>query len=449
MEHYRYIVVGNSAGAIAAARELRKVDDSGSCLMLSEEPHAAYSRPLIAKHVSNGKDIEAMRLVPQDFYSSCGIDLRLSMRAASLDTAAHTLMLGDGSVVGWDRLLLATGSTPIIPPVPGNSRSGVHTFTTYDDAKAVALHLPAVRHAVVVGGGFIGLSAADALLKRGIAVTIVEMQPRILSQMLDAAASRIVEAAATTAGAVVMTGRRVNSIDGEQGPGRAVTSVVLDDGTRIPCEMVILAVGVRSRTELAAGGISVGRGIIVDEQMRTSRPDVFACGDACQSQDFVRGVSSVTAVWPNAVTGGAVAGANMAGLSRAYKGGTTLNALPYFGLSITSAGVVEDDSATTDIVMASGGGSYRKVILRNGVVIGMVFAGDTSRCGLIHMLMKRKVRVDAFKETLVSDDLGLLSLPATLWEQQVTDCAVAGSRTRQDDASRGGPAGAAPACEVI
>jgi NAD(P)H-nitrite reductase large subunit len=430
MEHYRYVIVGNSAGAISAVRELRKTDESGSCLMLSEEPYAAYSRPLIAKHVSEGKDVEAMRLVPRDFYDGCGIDLRLSMRATSLDAAARTLELGDGSVIGWDSLLLATGSTPVVPPIPGNTRSGVHTFAAYDDAKAVASHLPAVRHAVVIGGGFIGLSAADALLKRGIAVTIVEMQPRILSQMLDAAASCIVEDAAIAAGAVVMTGRRVTSIDGDQGHGRAVTSVVLDDGTRIPCEMVILAVGVRSRTELATGGLSIGRGIIVDEQMRTSRPDVFACGDACQSRDFVRGVSSVMAVWPNAVTGGAVAGANMAGLSRVYEGGTTLNALPYFGLSISSAGVVEDDSATTDIVVASGGGSYRKVILRNGVVIGMVFAGDTSRCGLIHMLMKRKVRVDSFKNVLVSDTFGLLSLPPALWQEQVTGQDVTDSGKR-------------------
>jgi len=420
MEHYRYIIVGNSAGAISAARELRKVEESGSLLMLSEEPHAAYSRPLIAKHVSEGKDIAAMQIVPHEFYGNSGIELRLSTRAASLDAAAHTLQLAEGSVVGWDRLLLATGSTPIIPPIPGNSRSGVYTFATYDDAKAVASHLPAVRHAVVIGGGFIGLSAADALLKRGIAVTIVEMQPRILSQMLDAAASCIVEDAAAASGAVVMTGRRVTSIDDDKGPGTSVTSVVLDDGTRIPCEMVVLAVGVRPRTELASRNLSVGRGIIVDEQMQTSCADVFACGDACQSRDFVRGVSNVMAVWPNAVTGGAVAGANMAGLSRAYEGGTTLNALPYFGLSIASAGVVEDDSATTDVVVAGGKGSYRKVILRNGVVIGMVFAGDTGRCGLIHMLMKRKVRVDSFKNVLVSDSLGLLSLPPSLWQEQVT-----------------------------
>lgn len=448
MEHYKYVIIGNSAGAISAARELRKVEECGSLLMLSEETHAAYSRPLIAKHVSEGKDIAEMQLVPHVFYGDSGIELRLSTRAASLDAIAHTLELVDGSVVGWDRLLLATGSTPIIPPIPGNTRSGVHTFATYDDARAVASHLPAVRRAVVIGGGFIGLSAADALLKRGVAVTIVEMQPRILSQMLDAAASCIVEDAAVAAGAVVITGRRVTTIDGDKGPGTSVTSVVLDDGSRIPCEMVILAVGVRPRTELATRNLSVARGIIVDEQMRTSCAGVFACGDACQSRDFVRGVSSVMAVWPNAVTGGAVAGANMAGLSRVYEGGTTLNALPYFGLSIASAGVVEDDSATTDIVVASGGGNYRKVILRNGVVIGMVFAGDTGRCGLVHMLMKRKVRADAFKNALVSDDLGLLSLPAALWEEQVIDRAVAGSHTRQDAAPQVGPAGAAPACEV-
>jgi NAD(P)H-nitrite reductase large subunit len=420
MEHFKYVVVGNSAGAVAAARELRKVGDSGSLLMLSEEPYAAYSRPLIAKHVSHGKPAEEMALLPREFYSDNRVDLRLDSRVVAIDSTGHTIRLQDGTLVSWDKLLLATGSTPIVPPIPGNRRRGTFTFTTYDDARAVAAYVPAVRHAVVIGGGFIGLSATDALLKRNIGVTVVEMQPRILSAMLDAAASCLVEKAAVAAGASVLTSRRVVSIDGNGGQTGSVSSVLLDDHTRIPCEMVILAVGVRPRTELAAGELTVERGIVVDEHMRTSRPDVFACGDASQSYDFVRGTSSVTAVWPNAVTGGAVAGANMAGAARVYEGGTTLNALPYFGLSVASAGVIEDTSASADIEVASSASSYRKIVLRDGVVVGMVFAGNTDTSGLIHMLMKRRTRVDSFRKALVSDGFGLLSLPPELWQDEVT-----------------------------
>jgi NAD(P)H-nitrite reductase large subunit len=296
----------------------------------------------------------------------------------------------------------------------------VFTFTTYDDAKAIAQQLPAVHHAVIVGGGFIGLSAADALRKRGIGVTVVEMQPRLLSTMLDMAASNLAEDAAISAGVSVATGRRVVSINGDHPQSHSVSSVTLDDGVRIQCELVVLAVGVRPRAELAEGVASIGRGILVDESMRTTARGIFACGDACQSHDFARNEDAVLAIWPNAVAGGTVAGATMAGQQHRYEGGTTLNALPYFGLSVGSAGVVNHDPAIHEILVASGPGYYRKVVLRDNIIVGMVFAGDTSKCGLLYALMKRKVDVRDWKESLVSDNFGLLSLPAELWRDDIT-----------------------------
>lgn len=420
MNSYKYVIVGNSAGGLAAAREIRKHDTSGPLLMVSDEPYPAYSRPLIAKHVSEGKSIDAMQLAPRGFYDSQSIDLRLSTRVERVDAHAGELHIQDGSTVSWQQLLLATGGTPIVPPIPGRERQGVFTFTTYDDARAIAERLSAVRHAVIVGGGFIGLSAADALRKRGVGVTIVEMQPRLLSAMLDMAASCLAEEAALKAGAQVATGRRVVSINGDHPQSHSVSSVTLDDGTRIQCELVILAVGVRPRTELADGVATVGRGILVDESMRTSVEHVFACGDACETHDFARGQDAVLAIWPNAVAGGAVAGATMVGLQRTYEGGTTLNALPYFGLSVGSAGVVDHDPAIHDIVVASGPRHYRKIVLRDGVIVGMVFAGDTSKCGLVYTLMRRRVNVQEWKDRLVSDDFGLLSLPEGLWRDDIT-----------------------------
>jgi NAD(P)H-nitrite reductase large subunit len=420
MNDYTYVIVGNSAGGLAAAREIRKSDSSGSMLMVSEEPYAAYSRPLIAKHVSEGKGIEAMQLATHEFYASHGIDLRLSARATRLDAGTKTLELQDGATVSWQRLLLATGGVPIVPPIPGRERHGVHTFTTYDDAKAIAGRLTEVRHAVIVGGGFIGLSAADALRKRGVQVTVVEMQPRLLSAMLDMAASCLAEEAATATGVRVLTGRRVTSINGDHPQSNSVASVTIDDGSRIQCEMVILAVGVRPRTELATEVATVDRGILVDGSMQTSAPHVFACGDACQTYDFARDRDAVLAVWPNAVAGGAVAGASMAGQSKRYEGGTTLNALPYFGLSVGSAGVVDHDPTMHEIVVASGRGYYRKVVLQDDIIVGMVFAGDTSKCGLIYGLMKKRVKVGEWRDRLVRDDFGLLSLPGDLWRDEIT-----------------------------
>ncbi len=419
MKSYKYVIVGNSAGGLSAAREIRKFDASSPLLMVSEEPYPAYSRPLIAKHISDGRTIEAMQLVASEFYESQGIDLQLSTRAVQLDAGASALRLNDGTAVSWEQLLLATGGQPIVPPIPGRDKQGVFTFTTYDDAKAIARRLPAVHHVVVVGGGFIGLSAADALRKRKVAVTVVEMQPRLLGTMLDMAGSSLAEDAAVAAGVSVKTSRRVVSINGDPPQSAAVSSVTLDDGTRIQCELVILAVGVRPRVELAEGVATIDRGILVDSSMRTTAPNIFACGDACQSYDFARELNSVLAIWPNAVAGGAVAGAGMAGETRTYEGGTTLNALPYFGLSIGSAGIVDHDPSVHEIVVASGRGYYRKVVLRDGVIVGMVFAGDTGRCGLLYGLMQRKVRVADWKDALVRDDFGLLSMPDELWRDDI------------------------------
>lgn len=422
MNRYKYVVVGNSAGGIAAVRAIRKTDSTGSLVVLSEEPYSAYSRPLIAKHISDGKDVAHMSLVTPDFYALNDIDIRLGEKAVDLDTGKHTVNLADGQVVSYDRLLLATGSSPILPPIEGSERGRVFTFTTYDDATAIANILVSVQRVVVVGAGFIGLSAADALTKRGVAVTVVEMQDRVLSGMLDSVASSLVEDAAGVAGVSVMTGRRVVSINGDQLSGRGVSSVTLDDGKRLPCEMVIMAVGVRARTELANGQLEVGRGFIVNDAMRTSDPDVFACGDATQVFDYARGTEGVVAVWPNAVAGGSVAGANMAGETRTYTGATTLNALPYFGLSVGSAGILDGPEAEGfEPLVHRSVSVYRKVNLRNDTVVGMVFAGDTSKCGLIYNLMKNGIPVGEWKDVLVSDSFGLLSLPPELWQGGVTE----------------------------
>jgi len=145
--------------------------------MLSDEPYEAYSRPLTAKHISEGKSIDRMSLVPPGFYAAHDIDLRRNTTVISLDVENHTIELHDGQTVSYEHLLLATGSTPIVPPIEGSRRELVFTFTTFDDAAAIAGALDSVERTVVVGGGFIGLSAADALTKRGTQVTIVEMQP--------------------------------------------------------------------------------------------------------------------------------------------------------------------------------------------------------------------------------------------------------------------------------
>jgi NAD(P)H-nitrite reductase large subunit len=199
-----------------------------------------------------------------------------------------------------------------------------------------------------------------------------------------------------------------------------VSSVSLDDGRTIPCEIVIVAIGVRPRLEALAGsGIKTNRGIVVDRFMKTSATDIYACGDAAESYDFIYGENRLTPVWPNAYEGGRVAGLNMAGQSTEYQGGTAMNSLKYFGLHIVSAGLVIPPDNSYEVISSRENNNYRKVIIKNGKLEGLVFAGDIEKSGIVYNLMKDGVNVDGFKKVLVADDFGLASLPENTWRSKI------------------------------
>ena len=267
--------------------------------------------------------------------------LSLVRKVEQLDIGERTVRLESGRKIGWEKLLLATGGQPIVPQIEGTSRKGVFIFITLDDAKAIDQYLShRVQRAVVIGGGLIGVSVTEALVKRGIKVTIVEMKERILNTILDEEASALAEERLKQAGVEIITGHTVAAVSSYYLSGE-VTGVTLDDGIPIPCELVIVAIGVQPRTELVAGtGIKVNRGIVVDRHMATSSANVYACGDVAEAYDFIYGENRLTPIWPNAYLGGRVAGFNMAGVPTEYPGGTAMNSLKYFGLAIVSAGMV-------------------------------------------------------------------------------------------------------------
>ena len=165
--------------------------------------------------------------------------------------------------------------------------------------------------------------------------------------------------------------------------------------------------------------VKTNRGIIVDRTMKTSMTDVYACGDVAEAYDFVFGENRVTPVWPNAYVGGRIAGQNMAGTKAEYQGGTAMNSLKYFGVNIVSAGMVSPPDRSYEVLTQRGDGIYKKVILKDGVITGLVFAGDIEKSGIIYNLMKDKVKVDGFKDGLVADDFGLASLPEEIWRARL------------------------------
>jgi NAD(P)H-nitrite reductase large subunit len=424
-----YLVIGNSAGGIGAVEAIREVDKRNSIKIVSDEPYQAYSRPLISKFLAGEHNLDEMLFRPADFYSRNGVDSLLDRKVEHLSLERRIAQLASGEQIIWKKLLLATGGVPIVPKMKGGDKEGVFTFLTLKDAMAIDVFIDDGKQAVVIGGGLIGVSVTEALMKRKIDVTVVEMKDRVLNTILDETASSIVEEELGQAGVKVLTNQTVAEVTG----GDSVGGVVLDNGEKILCDLVVIAIGVLPRTELVSGtDIKVNRGILVDRHMSTSYPDVYACGDAAEAYDFIYGENRLTPIWPNAHIGGRIAGYNMAGIRAEYRGGTAMNALNYFGLDIAAAGiVVPPDGGRWEVVSQRNNGAYQKIVLNDDLVMGMVFVKDIEKSGMIFSLMKDRVKVTNFKQTLLADDFGLAYLPRELWQERLGEV-PAGSKSGSD-----------------
>lgn len=415
-----YLIIGNSAGGIAAAEAIRRRDSKGAITLVSDEPYPAYSRPLISDYLAGDITLEKMLLRPADFYQSHRIEAILGAKATSLDLAQKRATLADGRTLKWDKLLLATGGTPTLPDIKGRDLKGVFVFNTLDDAKAIGDYLTARHRAVVIGGGLIGLSAAKALLRRGHETTVVVRSARLLSTLLDIEASALMEQAALAKGLKV-----IKNSGGEEilGQGGQVKGVALGRGETIPCEVVILARGVDPRTELAQdAGLKVREGIPVNEYMETSAPGVYACGDVVESYDFACQEVRVNPVWPSAVIGGLTAGANMAGERAPCPGTSAVNALSYFGTAIAAAGQANPSPPDGFEVLRrqeARNGHYEKVVLQGGRIVGFILVGNLEKAGVIFSLIKERVDVTPFKKDLISPSFGYAHLPAALRQARI------------------------------
>jgi NAD(P)H-nitrite reductase large subunit len=406
----RYLIIGSGPAALSAIETIRKRDLTSEILLLSEEPYPPYSRPLISYLLAGKIEEERIYFKGQDFYERYDVTAYLGERAVGLNTKEGMVYTSKDNRFSYDKLLIATGGKPIVPPVGGRDLEGIFTFTKLDDVKEIRKYLKEKKaeKAVVIGGGLIGLKATEALMELGIKITIVELADRILGLTLDKKASSILQSALEREGVRVITGNTAQELRGRE----KVEEVVLRSGEVIPTDIVLFAIGVSPAVDfLSKSDLKVNRGVLVNERMETNIPNIYAAGDVVELDNILMGRKQVIAIWPNASDGGKVAGENMLGGESEFRGSFPMNSVEICGIPTISMGITEPENQDYEVLIKEKEGEYKKIVIKDGRIIGAVFVGNIDRVGIYCGLIKEGMDVSGFKERLLDDDFGLIYLP--------------------------------------
>ena len=334
----RYVLVGGGPGAVAAAEAIHGADPGAEIVLVSADRHGYYSRPGLAYYLA--KEIPEKSLRPYSPAELSGLGVRLvSDRAVGLDPAGHAVTLEVGGELAYDRLLLATGSTAVPARVPGAELDGVVKLDDLDDARDIIRRSATAQNAVVVGGGITALEIVEGLREHHVHVDYFMRQDRYWRNVLSESESRAVEEELRAGGVRIRPFTELARIVGRDG---RVVAVETGDGTRIPCDLVAVAIGVRPRTGLAKdAGLACDRGVLVDEYLRTSEADIFASGDVAETPNPVTGRRTIEVLWHSAVHKGRIAGLNMvSGPAHKYDEGPSLNITRLAGMNTTIIGAV-------------------------------------------------------------------------------------------------------------
>ncbi|HJW91417.1 MAG TPA: FAD-dependent oxidoreductase [Anaerolineales bacterium] len=398
----RYVIVGASAAGLSAAQAIRKRDPTAAIQILSAEARPPYYRPLIP-YLITGEKGEA-ELLREPRWLPPEIDLRLGLEATALRPESRQLTLAGGETLAYDCLLLATGAEPILPDVPGLRGPGVFTLRAWEDALGIAVAareaaLHGSRQAIVLGAGRIGMKSAFALRNLDFTVTVVELLDRLVPQQLDAEGSAIFAETVARAGIQVILGSSLSLVERRAGQ---IVGVQLNDGRRLTAGLLVVGVGVRPKTELArSGGLKMGAGLLVDEGLRTSAPEIYAAGDVVETVDIASGRPFVSGIWTNAVEMGRIAGDNMAGGSVTFPGAfNLLNAMELGGLPVISVGDIHAGDGA-EVFSERRGQNYRKLVFRDNRLVGLVLVGAIERAGVYQSLIRTQAEVSALRRELL------------------------------------------------
>jgi len=409
----QHVIIGNGIAAISAIESIRENDKRSKITVISDEPQSNYSRPLISYFLGRQVSLDKIGFRGKDFYKKNKAILISDKKAMKLDFKSKQVILSDKRKIAFDKLLLATGGLPIIPEIKGINSRGVFTFTKLEEARDIEkyIHANKVKKAVILGGGLIGLKATEAAIRLGIKVTIVEMADRILSANFDKKASGIIEKALEKTGCQLVTDNTVAEIKGEN---KKVKEVILKNNRKIPTKLVIIAIGVRPNIELVKRApIRTNKGILVNSHMQTNIENIYAAGDCCEAKNSLLNTNRPIAIWPASAKQGKIAGLNMAGIGKGYEGSFPMNSVELCGIPTVSIGESYPEGENYQILeyYDPEKSIYKKIVVKNNKIIGAIFIGDIERAGIYTGIIRDKIDITDFKEHLLKEDFGLISLP--------------------------------------
>lgn len=403
-----YVIIGNGVAAAGCMEGIRSVDKTTPIVVVSEEPHPVYCRPLISYYLEGKTDTERMNYRSKDFYENNGCTVYYGKRAEKIDAKRQSVLLNDGTILPYTAVCVAAGSSPFVPAFNGiETVEKKFSFMTLDDALALEQALTPDSRVLIVGAGLIGLKCAEGISKRVGSITCCDLAPRILSSILDDTCAGMMQKELESHGISFLLGDTATQFKGN--------TAVMKSGKELDFDILILAVGVRPNVSLVkdAGG-DLNRGILTDMQMRTSLPGIYAAGDCVETDDISLGQKRIMAILPNAYMQGHCAGVNMAGGTERFDKGIPLNSIGFFGIHAMSAGTYFDDKDGGEVTEECGEHRLKRFYCKDGFLTGFMLIGNTDRAGIYTSLIREKVPLNTINFDLLKKAVTFTAFPVEM-----------------------------------
>jgi NAD(P)H-nitrite reductase large subunit len=406
----KYLIIGNSAAGVNAASAIRANDVKGSITIISNEEFDAYGKPLISYYLSGKVEADNMRYRPVDFYKSRNIETLLSTEVKKIDAQKKEVFVSGDKKLGYDKLLIAVGSIPFVPPIKNldsKTQKNVFTFLTYGESIRLKSSITKKSKVVIAGAGLIGLKAAEGLSGKVESITVVDLADRVMSSVLDKQPASIIQNHIEQSGINFELQASISEVCGKE----SINKVILSNGKVLECDILIAAVGVRPNTNIAKdAGIKTSRGIVVDEYMQTSQRDIYAAGDCVESLDLLSNENKILALWPNASNQGEIAGLNMAQVKTKTSAAFAMNAISFFGMQLISAGIISPSNPSNAVTNLTKDALCR-LNISNDNLIGFILINHNQRAGIYTALINDKTKLSTLEYDIRSKDIGLSVYP--------------------------------------